>query len=81
MAMIYGYETEDDVSAACVDCRYFFQNDEDKQSGMGECRRNPPTGATFENMYKFPYIQDVFWCGEWKLRLLANKTCFDGISL
>jgi hypothetical protein len=78
VAKTTGYQPESKERAWCLDCRYFFQDYEDQENDMGECRRNPPTGQVFEDSRCFPRIHGVFWCGEWQLRKLCEKTDFDG---
>ena len=47
----------------CANCAYWLR---DLTSGLGKCRRNPPT-ADRDALY-FPETPSHMWCGEFKYR-------------
>jgi hypothetical protein len=60
------------MGIACLDCRYFSANEKPangKKKLPGECRRNPPTGAS---KGVFPAVHSEMWCGEFVARLPAT---------
>lgn len=54
-----------DVDVQCSTC-LFFDLDEDKADGSGQCRRFPPVMSQLDGESRFPDVPENCGCGEWK---------------